>query len=152
MLEVPFEGGCQCGAIRYRCTASPVVAYLCHCRECQRMTSSAFASCIQVPAEAFSVTAGSLSTRDRRAQSGNLITSSFCGRCGSTLCSSNASRGHRRTLYIGTLDRPGDVDVRAHIWTKSRLPWVVLPREHDAFPEAADWNREASADSSRREP
>jgi hypothetical protein len=69
MLEVPCEGGCQCGAVRYRCTAQPFVSYTCHCLECQHMTSSAFATLIQVPAEAFTLEKGAAAVRDRVAAS-----------------------------------------------------------------------------------
>ena len=37
-----FEGGCACGATRYRMRSRPMVVNCCHCRECQRQTGSAF--------------------------------------------------------------------------------------------------------------
>ena len=30
-----IEGGCYCGALRYRAEGEPVFAGQCHCRECQ---------------------------------------------------------------------------------------------------------------------
>ena len=36
------EGGCQCGAIRYQLLRAPVALYACHCRDCQKQSSSAF--------------------------------------------------------------------------------------------------------------
>src|SRR5689334_7921585 len=120
MLRVPFEGGCQCGAVRYRCTASPFVSYTCHCLECQRLTSSAFATLIQVPAEAFSIVQGAATCRERVADSGNRLSTAFCAGCGSALYSANAARPRLRTIYVGTLDSAADVEVTAHIWTKSR--------------------------------
>ncbi len=151
MLDVPFEGECQCGAIRYRCTAAPFVSYTCHCVACQRLTSSAFATCIQVPAEALSVTEGSASSRERRADSGNRLGTAFCSACGSALYSSNSARPRLRSIYVGTLDRAADVEVNAHIWTKRRLPWIVLPTGHRVFPEAGDWRSDYAADPSRLE-
>jgi len=138
MLEAPFEGGCQCRAIRYRCTAEPLVGYTCHCLECQHLTSSAFATCLRVPGEALRATAGAPASRVRVAESGNRITTWFCGDCGSALYSGNAGRPHYRTIYVGTLDRAGEVEVAAHIWTRRRLPWVVIPPGHRAFDEAPE--------------
>ncbi len=151
MLEVPFEGGCQCGAVRYRCKAPPFVSYTCHCLACQCLTSSAFATCIQVPAEAFSLLRGTPSSRDRTADSGNQITTSFCGSCCSALCSANSARPRLRSVYVGTLDRAAEVEVDAHIWTKRRLPWVLLPDGHRVFLEAGDWRPDYAADPSRLE-
>jgi len=37
-----LEGGCVCGAVRYRLTASPLIVHACHCRDCQTQTGSAF--------------------------------------------------------------------------------------------------------------
>ena len=37
-----FEGGCACGAVRYRLTAEPLFVHCCHCLDCQRQTGSAF--------------------------------------------------------------------------------------------------------------
>jgi len=151
MLDVPFGGGCQCGALRYHCQAPPFVSYTCHCLACQHVSSSAFATCIQVPAEALVVTEGTPALADREAESGNHLTTAFCGRCGSAIYVANAARPRLRTIYVGTLDHAGDVEVDAHIWTKRRLPWVVLPAEHREFSEAGDWRADYAADPSRLE-
>jgi hypothetical protein len=41
-MKLPQTGGCQCGAIRYEIAEAPQSVYTCHCRDCQRLTSSAF--------------------------------------------------------------------------------------------------------------
>jgi hypothetical protein len=51
-MKVPFTGGCLCGAIRYECSAEPIVMGNCHCRDCQRATGSAFAAALLVPRNA----------------------------------------------------------------------------------------------------
>lgn len=149
MLSVPFEGGCLCGAVRYRCGAAPFVAYTCHCLACQHITSSAFATCIQVPAEAFALEQGAPSSAEREALSGNRLTTRFCAACGSALVVSSLARPRLRTIFVGSLDRATDVEVGAHIWTSRRLPWVVLPPGHRVFAEAGDWRPDYAADPSR---
>src|ERR1700757_5064688 len=37
-----LEGGCACGAVRYRLASGPMFVHCCHCRDCQRQTGSAF--------------------------------------------------------------------------------------------------------------
>jgi hypothetical protein len=152
VFKAPLEGGCLCGAIRYRCAALPFVAYTCHCLACQHITSSAFATCIQVPAEALTVAEGSPASQDRDADSGNRLTTAFCAACGSALYVANSSRPRTRTIFVGTLDQAASVEVDAHIWTKRRLPWVLLPQGHRIFPEAGDFRADYAADPTRLEP
>jgi len=49
-VSVPFTGGCACGAIRYECSAAPLLSWKCHCRTCQQATGSAFNVNVIVPA------------------------------------------------------------------------------------------------------
>ena len=41
-MAVDLEGGCACGAVRYRLTSAPMFVHCCHCLDCQRQTGSAF--------------------------------------------------------------------------------------------------------------
>lgn len=43
------QGGCLCGTIRYRGEAEPAWAGVCHCRDCQKFTGSAFGPMVGVP-------------------------------------------------------------------------------------------------------
>ena len=42
-------GGCLCGAVRYESEAEPVLTAVCHCRDCQKQTSSAFSVLVVLP-------------------------------------------------------------------------------------------------------
>ena len=46
-----LRGGCLCGAVRYSTTAEPVTSGVCHCRDCQKFTGSAFGALLYVPKE-----------------------------------------------------------------------------------------------------
>src|SRR5690606_21055567 len=56
--ELPLEGGCRCGQVRFRVTAPPLLTMACHCTGCQRMTASAYSLSVAAPADGFEVTAG----------------------------------------------------------------------------------------------
>jgi hypothetical protein len=56
--ELPVEGGCRCGKVRFRLSAPPWMEMACHCTGCQKMTGSAFSTTIMVPADAFELIAG----------------------------------------------------------------------------------------------
>ncbi len=151
-LETPAIGRCHCGACSYSVNAQPFVAYTCHCLECQKLTSNAFASCAQLPSESVAVTSGAPATRTRVADSGNTLETWFCRLCGSALYSQNSARPRIRTVYIGTLERSEDIRVSAHIWVKRKLPWVILPKEHRIFDEAGDWSQDYARDPTRYKP
>jgi hypothetical protein len=55
-MKIPFAGG-SCGAIRYECTAKPIMMFNCHCRDCQQTTGGAFVPAVLVPATAFRLAA-----------------------------------------------------------------------------------------------
>ena len=57
-----FAGGCACGAIRYECSAEPVLSFNCHCRDCQRAGGGAFAPILIVPKAGFELVKGSTFT------------------------------------------------------------------------------------------
>ena len=41
-MPAPHDGGCACGALRYRLSSDPMFVHCCHCRDCQRQTGTAF--------------------------------------------------------------------------------------------------------------
>jgi hypothetical protein len=139
MIPIPSSGNCQCGEIAYELTAPPFVQYTCHCKECQKLTSSAFSLCMQVPAESLSITKGQATPRERATDSGNRLTTWFCGHCGSALFAQNSARPKLRTIFAGTLAHASEVEVDAHIWLRSKLPWLQVPETHRRFDQAGDW-------------
>jgi hypothetical protein len=79
-----YTGGCLCGAVRYECSAEPLVTVNCHCRDCQRLSGSPFATVLLVPQDAVQV-AGNVTWFDVKADSGNMASRGFCPHCGSPL-------------------------------------------------------------------
>ena len=126
------DGGCQCGAIRYRIGRTLGLA-ACHCADCQRQSGSAFGLSLAVPAADFELRSGALAAFEWRCDSGRIKTCSFCPKCG--------TRIHHRTndavlsLKAGTLDDPSDLVPDAHYWVKRKLAWVTLPEGATAIPD-----------------
>ena len=58
MVPLPLSGGCQCGALRYEIRQAPLMAYNCHCTNCQRIGGGAFSTPITVLEDAFVFTQG----------------------------------------------------------------------------------------------
>ncbi len=51
-MSASYTGGCQCGQVRYEIRAEPLTLYLCHCKECQQQSSSAFGMSLTVSTDA----------------------------------------------------------------------------------------------------
>ena len=94
-----ITGGCLCGRVRYTVTGEPAFSGLCHCRNCQRYTGSAFEALIAFPAASISVQ-GELKTYDDTGDSGQPVHRRFCPNCGS-------GGGQRGGRFTGRDDRAG---------------------------------------------
>src|SRR3546814_10206809 len=99
------EGGCLCGALRYRIApAAELCVYCCHCRDCQRLSSSAFTVSMVLPTAAFTVVRGVAASILRRAESGREIHGFFCAACGTRLYDRFPVFSEIMVLKAGTLD------------------------------------------------
>jgi len=121
-----LTGGCQCGGARYEVAAAPLETFVCHCRECQRQSASAFGISVIVPKAAFRLLGGELATWTRPTDGGRTLDCTFCRVCGSRLFHTNPGRD---TISVkgGSLDEPPDLSAAVHIWTLRKLAGVVIP-------------------------
>src|SRR6266540_3929418 len=84
-MKIPFTGGCACGAIRYECSAEPIMTFKCHCRDCQRVTGGGFVAGLLVPASAFRLIKGQLRYHFTPSLAGGKHKRGFCAECGSRI-------------------------------------------------------------------
>jgi len=131
-MSIQREGGCSCGAVRYRLTSDPLIVHCCHCLNCQRQTGSAFVINALIEADRLEVLSGEpqqvLVPRD----DGSEQTIWRCPTCWIALYSWYG-RGAVDFVRAGTLDDPSSVTPDVHIYTRSKLPWVILPDSVPAF-------------------
>ncbi len=131
-----MEGGCACGAVRYRLTATPLFVHCCHCSWCQRETGSAFAVNILIEAEEVELLRGDVELSVLPSASGEGQALARCGDCGVTLWSNYAAaRGAVNFVRAGTLDDPSAAPPDIHIFTSTKQPWLSLPEGVPAVPE-----------------
>ena len=137
MSEI-FEGGCRCGAIRYRVTAEKLPnVYACHCRDCQTWSGSAFSLQIILPEDRFEVTGEPLLYERTSPESGRISRQRGCPVCICRVYNTNSARPGFVTLRAGTLDRSNELNVVAHIWTKRKMKGIVIPEGVPSWPESA---------------
>ena len=127
------EGGCQCGRVRYRITAQPLMLVACHCTECQRQSGSAFGMSLIVP-QAGVIIEGELKMFERSSDSGRPLKCFFCPDCG-TRVYHQPSYGPVINIRAGTLDDTSDLQPKMHSWTSSKQPWVSIPEGVSTHPK-----------------
>jgi hypothetical protein len=127
-----LEGGCSCGEVRYRLTSEPLFVNCCHCLNCQRQTGSAFVINLLVEADRVAVTSGEPRAVEVPRDDGKAQRIHRCPACQVAVFS---EYGWPEILFVrgGTLDDPSAVKPDAHIYTRSKLPWVTLPDDTPAF-------------------
>ena len=126
------EGGCACGAVRYRLTSEPLFVHCCHCLNCQRQTGSAFVINLLIEAYRVEMTAGAPVPVDVPRDDGSRQRIFRCPTCQVALFS-EYGRPDVKFVRAGTLDEPSTVRPDVHIFTKSKLSWVALPDSVPAF-------------------
>ena len=133
MSEV-HEGGCLCGAIRYRVNGNPQRASVCHCTSCQRRTGSSFGFHAFFEEQNIEFTGDELTTYEHRSdESNNWVRLHFCKRCGTTVMIKTERFPGEPIITVGTFDDPNWVKIDRHIWTRSAQHWEVLPQNVDCF-------------------
>ena len=129
--NLPGDGGCQCGTIRYRLNAKPQMLYVCHCRDCQKQSSSAFGMSLIVAADAVEFLRGRERMRhwDTPGDDGTVKRCHFCPECGSRVMHGSDDPGEAVSIKAGSLDDTRNLQPGAHIWLRSAQPWVSIDRE-----------------------
>jgi hypothetical protein len=126
------EGGCSCGAVRYRLASEPMFAHCCHCLNCQRQTGSAFVINLLIEADRVELLSGEPEPVDVARDDGSTQRIYRCPAC-QVAVFSEYGRPEVRFVRGGTLDDPASVEPDVHIFTRSKLPWVELPDSVAAF-------------------
>jgi hypothetical protein len=117
-----IEGGCLCGAIRYRATAEPRVSTLCHCRSCRLASGAPSVAWTVFPADAFEFASGTPLTFE----SSPGVMRGFCGRCGTPLTYRRICGTETIDVTTVTLDAADDYAPAKEIWVAEKLSWERL--------------------------
>src|SRR5438552_10065309 len=119
-----FEGGCACGAVRYRLASRPMFVHCCHCHDCQRQTGSAFVLNALIETDRIVLLSGKPEPVGVPTDSGLPHDIHRCPRCHTAVWSNYGGRTKLCFVRVGTLDEPATFPPDVHIYTRSKLPWV----------------------------
>ncbi len=132
-MAADLQGGCACGAVRYRLGSLPMFVHCCHCRDCQRHTGSAFVLNALIETERVVLLSGTPEPVAVPTPSGKPQEIYRCPSCRVALWSAYGGVQKLRFVRVGTLDDPAALKPDVHIYVRSKLPWVTLPEGVPAF-------------------
>jgi hypothetical protein len=128
-------GKCQCGEIRYESVGIPLALYICHCQECQKQSASAFGVSLDVPRNGFRIIQGTPKYWSRATALGDRLRCAFCPTCGSRVWHESELMSETISIKEGSLDESIDLTNAIHVWTKRKLPGLIIPEEAKQFLE-----------------
>lgn len=140
-----LEGGCQCGAIRYRVSTRPHWVGHCHCRMCQKAHGAALVTWVAVPAETVDFTRGTL----KYYRSSEHLKRGFCPDCGSPVaCVPDAKPGEPAyfDLALASFDDPKAFSPTVHVWCDSAMPWLPIDDHLPRFGQGITSEKPRTAD------
>lgn len=129
-----MEGGCLCGAIRYRVSGKVLYSVICHCRSCQRASGAPSVAWLTLERKDFNLLQGSPAT----VQSSPGVSRGFCGHCGTPLSYERRDRTDTLDVATATLDDPAACPPDSEIWLHDRLPWESIDGERRGYSGALE--------------
>lgn len=119
------DGTCHCGDITYTAEIDPAKVIICHCTDCQVLSSSAFRMIVLAEKGSFRLVSGTPRTYVKTADSGRKRAQTFCPRCGTQLYSTPAvDKPEHFGLRVGSIRQRAQLRPSRQLWCKSAFPWV----------------------------
>lgn len=129
-----ISGRCLCGHIQYEYSGELGPASYCHCKDCRKVTGSAFVVSVRIDPNAFNITSANTTKRyTKTADNGSLIQRDFCPNCGSPIFTTSPDHPEFMWVRAGTLDNPGIVKPVQEYWTRSKVVWATIPGDIESF-------------------
>ncbi|MEQ9209708.1 MAG: GFA family protein, partial [Pseudomonadales bacterium] len=145
-----ITGGCNCRRVRYRISSEPLFTHVCHCHECQRESGGAFHVSTVIVGADFSITSDVVDEHTVVRPSGNEYKVYECQKCSCTIAGHSIDSNKLMVVRPSTFDDTSLIQPQAHIWTREKQGWVVLPQDVPVFSENYDAEQTWPADSLAR--
>ena len=134
MPEKKLTGHCYCGEVKFEVYGESDWVGHCHCESCRRQTGSVMTTFAGFRLEQVSFTGAMPS----QYASGDGVTRSFCGRCGSPVAYQSNDRADEIHLHLGLFDDLELLPPRDHSFLDEKVSWL---RADEHLPESG-WSRE----------
>jgi hypothetical protein len=128
------EGGCVCGAVRYRAAGIPKRVSACSCEWCRKRTGSVLGLSVYFEDSDVTFLQGELGTYRLHSDAGRWIDSQFCRNCGTALTWTLEFLPGLRGLAGGTFDNPQSwLKPQRYVFARSKPEWLAAPDGVDIF-------------------
>ncbi len=118
-----IEGACHCGQISFTAEVDPARVTVCHCTDCQVLSSAPYRAVLPVPVASF-VMKGEPKRYIKVAESGNKRVQAFCPECGTPLFASAVDNVEVVNIRLGCVKQRAELVPKLQIWTRSAMPWI----------------------------
>jgi hypothetical protein len=127
-MSYPISGSCQCGQLTYTINQAPNLVLACHCKECQKLSTSPFSVTAIFPSEAIEFS-GEMKEWSRPAASGNQNNAMFCPECGNRVYHYNPADQSTLKLKLKPTELEDDTifEPTVHVWVSEKLSWYKIP-------------------------
>lgn len=120
------QGKCSCGQVSYEITGDPIAVAICHCKNCQRQSGSAFSVNLVLRSDQVTLSGIGLKTFEDSSEEGGAVYRKFCPECGSPVLSTMTSAPGMSYIKAGTLDDTAGLTPVIDVWCQSAQSWVNL--------------------------
>lgn len=123
-----MEGGCHCGAVRFKTSTSPYWIGACYCTDCQKISGATHIVYAGFKEGQVDLLNGTLRTY----KSSEKVQRSFCSICNSPFSFTYNEHPNAHFIPTGVFDDPSTLAPQKHIFVSSKLPWVHI---NDSYPQ-----------------
>ena len=139
--QITLDGGCLCGALRYRIDGEPRVVSHCHCGLCRRVSGAPFVTWLTVRKDRVTVTGEPVWYA-----SSEWARRGFCSACGTHVLAGSQHYERHWDITAGSLDQPDLITPERHVFAGNKVAWIdiadTLPvHDRDAMSPATGQGR-----------
>jgi hypothetical protein len=127
------EGGCLCGAVRYRVVGTPLSSVICHCATCRRASGAPTVAWLTFHRGQFEILRGSPAVF----QSSPGVLRRFCVTCGSALTYENSKNPTTIDITTASLDEPNRFPPTEEVWLEHKVSWQPIDASLDQRPRGS---------------
>lgn len=131
-MKYPTQGSCLCGQVTYTLHEAPLAIAACHCKQCQKLSTSAFSISAMVNANAVEVD-GELKEWRRTGASGQESAARFCPNCGTHIYHFNPAQPGTLMLKLSSLEDTSVIHPTIHVWVQEKQDWYQIPEGATVF-------------------